>query len=145
MPETRPLTSQIGALERPGQALQNTIMGDLPGAFQAMFTPQDLSIKQRDAFLKEYGLDKGPWAPVFRLLTNPASLLVSALLGEPPKALMICCISSGSEPNAALLAFRSALLSNMSYMSSWDTDAVPPRLLASSAARALLDLPYRAS
>ncbi|KKN80438.1 hypothetical protein LCGC14_0330310 [marine sediment metagenome] len=79
MPETRPLTSQIGALERPGQALQNTIMGDLPGAFQAMFTPQDLSIKQRDAFLKEYGLDKGPWANVFRLLTNPALIITLAL------------------------------------------------------------------
>jgi hypothetical protein len=44
-----------------------------------MFTPGTLSIKQRDAFLKEHGLDKGPYSHVFRLLTNPALIITLAL------------------------------------------------------------------
>ena len=81
-----PNTAQIGALDRPGQALQNTIVGDLPGAFQAMFTPATLSIKQRDAFLKEHGLDQSPWTPVFRLITNPLLIITLALSFKFPVA-----------------------------------------------------------
>ena len=86
MPEGVPFTSQISGIERPGQALQNTLVGDLPGGFQAMFTPQSLSIKQRDAFLKEHGLDKGPWSHIFRLVTNPLLITTLALSYKFPVA-----------------------------------------------------------
>ena len=81
-----PNTAPIGALDRPGQALQNTLVGDLPGGFQAMFTPGDLSIPQRDAFLKEHGLDKGPWSHIFRLITNPLLIITLALSYKFPVA-----------------------------------------------------------
>ncbi|KKK74769.1 hypothetical protein LCGC14_2880450, partial [marine sediment metagenome] len=84
MPESLPIPARLGILDRPGQALQNTIMGDLPGGFQAMFTPGTLSIKQRDAFLKEHGLDKGPYSHVFRLLLNPALIITLALAYKFP-------------------------------------------------------------
>jgi hypothetical protein len=51
-----------------------------------MFTPQTLSIKQRDAFLKEYGLDQGPWSHIFRLVTNPALIITLALSYKFPVA-----------------------------------------------------------
>ena len=86
MPESLPLSTQVSILERPGQAFQNTLVGDLPGAMQAMFTPDTLSPRQRDAFLKEHGLDKGPWANLFRLVANPALILTLALSFKFPVA-----------------------------------------------------------
>lgn len=84
MPETPPLTAEIGMLDRPGQAMQNTLVGDLPGAFRAMFTPDDLSIRQRDALLKEMGLDKGSWSHLFRAASNPALIITLALCFKFP-------------------------------------------------------------
>ncbi|MHC4606387.1 MAG: hypothetical protein ACYTAF_05585, partial [Planctomycetota bacterium] len=84
MPDSLPLPARLGILDRPGQAFQNTITGDLPGGYQAMFTPGTLSIPQRDAFLKEHGLDKGPWSHVFRLVTNPALIITLALAYKFP-------------------------------------------------------------
>jgi len=74
------MTGEIGLLERPGQATQNLMLGDLPAGFQAMFQPGDLLPQERDAFLKKHGLDKSVWAPVFRLMTNPL-LIVSLAAG----------------------------------------------------------------
>lgn len=85
MPKSLPLPAQLG-LDRPGQALQNTLLGDLPGAFQAMFTPATLSLEQRDAFLKKHGLDQGPWTHIFRLVTNPALIITLALCYKFPIA-----------------------------------------------------------
>ena len=73
------LPASLGMLDRPGQAAQQTLLGDLPAGFRAMFAPGDLSIKERDSFLKEHGLDKGPWGPVFRMLTNPLLIMTLAL------------------------------------------------------------------
>lgn len=84
MPESLPLSATVGMLDRPGQALQNTLVGDLPGGFQAMFSPGTLSIKQRDAFLKEHGLDKGPWSHLFRTILNPALIITLALCYKFP-------------------------------------------------------------
>lgn len=74
------MTGEIGILERPGQAVQNVMVGDLPAGFQSMFQPGDLLPQERDAFLKKHGLDKSVWAPVFRLMTNPL-LIVSLAAG----------------------------------------------------------------
>ncbi|KKM01921.1 hypothetical protein LCGC14_1789570 [marine sediment metagenome] len=79
MPESLGLPASLGMLDRPGQAVQQTLLGDLPAGFRAMFAPGDLSIKERDSFLKEHGLDKGPWGPVFRMLTNPLLIMTLAL------------------------------------------------------------------
>lgn len=75
----RGLPASPTLIDRPGQAMQNLLVGDLDGMMRSMFTPQTLSVQQRDSFLKEYGLDKGPWTHIFRLMTNPALILTLAL------------------------------------------------------------------
>ena len=63
----------------PSQALQNVLVGNLGGAASALTKPEELSPDERDAFLKKHGLDKGPFAAVFRVLTNPAVIITAAL------------------------------------------------------------------
>ncbi len=81
-----PSIEEIGLLERPGQAAQNLMVGDLPAGFQAMFQPGDLLPVERDAFLKKHGLDKSSWAPVFRMMTNPALIVALAVSFKFPVA-----------------------------------------------------------
>jgi len=81
--------SQIGSpglLERPGLATRNLLVGDYESAFEAMFQPQNLTPKQRDAFLADHGLDKGPWRHVFTALTNPILIISLAVAYKFPVA-----------------------------------------------------------
>lgn len=82
--EVGPAMGEVGALERPGQAAQLMMLGDLDAGMRAMFTPQTLTPKERDAFLKEHGLDTGPWGRLFRAATNPVLLLSLALCYKFP-------------------------------------------------------------
>lgn len=80
------LLASPSMVERPGLAARNILAGDYESAFESMFQPQNLTPKQRDAFLVEHGLDKGPWAPIFRLLTNPLLILTLAVSYKFPVA-----------------------------------------------------------
>lgn len=66
-------------LDRPGQAFQNLLAGQPEAIEASLVHPEALTPKERDAFLKQYGLDKGPYTPIFRLMTNPVVLLSAAL------------------------------------------------------------------
>lgn len=63
----------------PGQFLQNLLEGDTAGATAALSDPTELSPRERDAFLKKHGLDKGPFTPIYRVMTNPAVIISAAL------------------------------------------------------------------
>lgn len=76
--ELDPSLFTIEALRRPGQAAQQLAEGDMESAYRALVRPSSMSPKERDELLREYGVDKSPWAPVFNMLTNP--LLIGALL-----------------------------------------------------------------
>lgn len=69
-----------------GQAAQNAIMGDMGGAVDALTSPEEMSPHERDSLLKRLGVDKGPFAPVFRALTNPALILSAAVSMKFPVA-----------------------------------------------------------
>lgn len=75
---------EIGVLQRPGQAAQALMTGELPGAWRAMFQPGDMTPDERDAFLKKLHLDEGPFARVFRTLTNPLLIITLALSHKFP-------------------------------------------------------------
>lgn len=82
--EVGALPADVGVLERPGQAAQQLMLGDLDAGMRAMFTPQTLTVKERNAFLKKHGLDTGPWGRLFRAVTNPVLLLSLALCYKFP-------------------------------------------------------------
>lgn len=73
----QPLAREIGLIDRPGQVLQQTFDGNLPAAWRAAFQPKELTPVERDALLRKWGLDQGPYARVFKTLTNP--LLIASL------------------------------------------------------------------
>jgi len=75
--EVTELPRSVSPLDRPGQAAQQLALGDLPGAFRGMFQPAELTPKERDELLQKWGLASGPYAGVFRTLTNP--LLIASL------------------------------------------------------------------
>lgn len=77
IPVNEPLGREIGLLDRPGQMLQNAFVGDLPAVWRSAFQPKELTVRERDSLLKKWGLDSGPYARVFRTLTNP--VLIGAL------------------------------------------------------------------
>ena len=81
-----PFSASPSAVERPGLAARSLATGDFESAFEALFQPQNLTPKQRDAFLVEHGLDKGPWRHVFEGLTNPALIISLALSYKFPVA-----------------------------------------------------------
>jgi hypothetical protein len=66
---------RLSTIERPGQALQNILEGNLPGAWDSLLRPEELTPVERDAFLRKHGLDRGPFAPIYRLLTNPTLII----------------------------------------------------------------------
>lgn len=70
---------QVDLLQRPGQAAQNLAVGNVQGAIDAAFSPERMTPREHDAFLKKHGLDHGPYASIFRAVTNPALLLSLAL------------------------------------------------------------------
>lgn len=79
-----PLGREVAATDRPGFALQNAFAGDLPGAWRSMFQPKELTEREKNVLLKKWGLDSGPYAQVFRTLTNPVLILALALSHKFP-------------------------------------------------------------
>lgn len=73
----QPLAREIGITDRPGQIIQQAFGGDLPAVWRAAFQPKELTPLERDRLLRKWGLDQGPYARVFKTLTNP--LLIAAL------------------------------------------------------------------
>lgn len=73
-------------LNRSQQALQQLMVGEPSKAWSSMLDSGDLTPKQRDAFLKEYDLDKSPYAPLYRLMTHPVLILSLALNYKFPVA-----------------------------------------------------------
>jgi hypothetical protein len=73
----QPLAREIGITDRPGQVVQQAFSGDLPGVWRAAFQPKELTPIERDRLLRKWGLDEGPYARVFKTLTNP--LLIASL------------------------------------------------------------------
>lgn len=71
------LLLNIDPLQRPGQAAQLIALGDLPGAWDAMLRPQELTPAERDALLKKWKVAGTPMEAVYRMVTNP--LLLSSL------------------------------------------------------------------
>ena len=75
--DVQPLSRPAELTDRPGLALENTFAGDLPAAWKSLFQPKELTENERNTLLKKWGLDKGPYAQVFKTLTNP--VLIAAL------------------------------------------------------------------
>ena len=73
----QPLVRGIGITDRPGQVAQQAFSGDLPAVWRAAFQPKELTPLERDQLLRKWGLDTGPYARVFKTLTNP--LLIASL------------------------------------------------------------------
>jgi len=81
-----PLQREVELTDRPGLALENAFTGDMPAAWRSVFQPQQLTEREKHTLLKKWGLDEGPYAPIFRTLTNPvliASLALSHILPIP--------------------------------------------------------------
>ncbi len=79
-----PLARQLGITDRPGQVLQQTFDGNLPAAWRAAFQPKELTPVERDVLLRKWGLDQGPYARVFKTLTNPVLITALALSHKFP-------------------------------------------------------------
>ncbi len=67
----------VDLLRRPGQAAQNLLSGDFEGAGAALLAPDSLTAEQQDRMLKQMGVDKGPYARVYRMASN--GMLIAAL------------------------------------------------------------------
>jgi hypothetical protein len=70
---------QISGLERPQQALQSLLAGNVTAAWDAMLQPGELSPKDKDAFIKKLGIKDTIYENVVQAMTNPA-LIISLLL-----------------------------------------------------------------
>lgn len=68
----------ISALERPQEATEALLSGDISAAWRAMLTPKELTPNERHQLGKKLGLDDGPFAHIFHGLTNP--LLITSLI-----------------------------------------------------------------
>jgi len=79
-----PFGREVALTDRPGQALQNTFAGNLPAAWRSLFQPKELTENEKNVLLKKWGLDKGPYARVFKTLTNPVLILALALSHKFP-------------------------------------------------------------
>lgn len=79
-----PFEREVAATDRPQLALENAFAGDLPAAWRSMFQPKELTEKEKHRLLKQWGLDEGPYAPVFRALTNPLLIISLALSHKFP-------------------------------------------------------------
>lgn len=84
---SQPLGREIAAVDRPGQAAQNLFVGNLPGTWRALFQPKELTPLERDSLLKKWGMDTGPYAQVFKVVTNPVLLLALAVSHKFPIAM----------------------------------------------------------
>lgn len=78
MPEFE-LPRELAITDRPGQAAQNLFVGNLPGAWKSIFQPKELTLVERDQLLKKWGLNDGPYARVFKTITNPVLLIALAM------------------------------------------------------------------
>ena len=74
------LGGRIDALDRPGQAVQDLLTGDVDGAWKAMLSPESLGPLERDALLNKWGIKKDSFqGRMLDVLTNPGVLLSVAL------------------------------------------------------------------
>ncbi|KKN68082.1 hypothetical protein LCGC14_0455360 [marine sediment metagenome] len=80
----QPLARGIGITDRPGQVVQQAFSGDLPAVWRAAFQPKELTPLERDRLLRKWGLDQGPYAQVFKTLTNPLLIAMLALSHKFP-------------------------------------------------------------
>ncbi|MCK5641838.1 MAG: hypothetical protein KAJ19_13630, partial [Gammaproteobacteria bacterium] len=80
----QPLAREIGITDRPGQIAQQAFSGDLPAVWRAAFQPKELTPVERDRLLRKWGLDQGPYAQVFKTLTNPLLIGMLALSHKFP-------------------------------------------------------------
>jgi hypothetical protein len=64
--------------------MQQAFSGDLPAVWRAAFQPKELTPVERDRLLKKWGLDEGPYAQVFKTLTNPLLIAMLALSHKFP-------------------------------------------------------------
>lgn len=72
-------TTPVTALERPGQAVENLLSGDVDGAWRAMLTPDSLGPEERDALLNKWGIPRDSFkGRVLEAVTNPAVLAAIA-------------------------------------------------------------------
>lgn len=69
---------KVSMLERPQVATQQLLAGDLAGSWEAMLQPDELSAKQRDAYLQKLGIKGTAYEQVFQALSNP--LLIASLV-----------------------------------------------------------------
>ena len=81
-----PIGREIGLTDQPGQILQNAFAGNLPAAWRSAFQPDSLTERERDVLLKKWGLDTGPYAQVFKTLTNPVLIMALAVSHKFPIA-----------------------------------------------------------
>ena len=101
----------------PGQALQNLLTGDVGGAGAALLKPESMTPKERDALLKELGIEKHPFASALRVLTNPA-VLVSAAISMKFPVPSAANIFKVSEQLAGYTS-RFPILGKLASMHSW--------------------------
>jgi len=74
-----PLTRGPTITDQPGLALENALTGDLPAAWKSIFKPGELNEREKSVLLRKWGLDQGPYAQVFKTLTNPVLIASLAL------------------------------------------------------------------
>jgi len=100
-----PLGREIAPTDRPGMAAENLLAGDLPAAWKSIFQPKELTEREKHTLLKKWGLDSGPYAQVFKTLTNPVLILALALSHKFPVPVgeAVFAISKKAEGLAAKL------------------------------------------
>lgn len=79
-----PLGRELEVTDRPGQAIQAAFSGDMPAAWRAVFQPKEMTEREKNQLLKKWGLDEGPYAKVFKTLTNPVLIVALALSHKFP-------------------------------------------------------------
>lgn len=82
--ESYQIGPNVSALERPQQALQSMMTGNVQGAWDAMLQPEELSPRDRDAFIKKLGIKDTVYENIVQGLTNPALILSLVLSHKFP-------------------------------------------------------------
>ncbi len=100
-----------------GQSAQNLLVGDTSGALAALNKPEELSPKERDAFLKKYGVDKHPFAAALRLITNPVVILTAITSMKFPVPTAANIFKFSEEVSGYTAKFP--LLRGLASMQSW--------------------------
>ena len=73
-------TTPITPLDRPGQAVQNLLSGDVDGAWRAMLVPETLGPEERNVLLNKWGISKDSLkGRALETISNPAVLAAVAM------------------------------------------------------------------